>query len=179
MKKIIILSLIILIIGCKNKNAKSVSKNTTTEILIKVSNQKDFEGEIMPWISIKNPEKYIANLIDKENVIIKQNSAILIIDYPLKKPVEIEIKSASLKGFNKKELVQIISSEYKRIYEEEEKSTSIKTIPLKERKGVINRNKTNGKYGIWGHDIDDLDLSAIIIRKTENGKIVIELYVES
>ncbi len=39
------------------------------------------------------------------------------------------------------------------------------------RRGIINRNQTNGKYGIWGHDIGDLDLSAVIVKKTGDGLI--------
>lgn len=27
--------------------------------------------------------------------------------------------------------------------------------------GLLNRNKTNGKYGIWGHDIDDLSIESL------------------
>ncbi|WP_300027237.1 hypothetical protein [uncultured Maribacter sp.] len=82
-------------------------------------------------------------------------------------------------GFTRKELAQKISIEYNRIYEEEEDSANTKTTPLEKRQGLINRNKTDGKYGIWGHDIDDLDLSAIILSKMPNGELKLELIVES
>ena len=171
--------ILILIIDNRNNKARAALDNFTTEIPIEIRNQKGFENEIMPWVPIKNPEKFIADLIDKDKIVVKQNDAVLVIDYPLENPIEIEIKSEDSNGFKKSELIEIISREYKRIYQEEEDSAQIKTIPKNERKGVINRNKTNGKYGIWGHDIDDLVLSAIIVKKTKNGKIILELDVES
>ncbi len=177
MKKILPLLLIISFVACNSVN-DTHSKNNT-EILFQVKNQKDFEDEIMPWILIKNPENFLEDLIGKEEIVIKENVAILIIDYPLSKPINIEIESSNSRGFSKDELVKIISREYKRIYkEEEESSAKNKVVPKDARKGLINRNTTNGKYGIWGHDIDDLDLSAVIIRYKE-GKVFLELIVES
>ena len=175
-----------LIVSCKSQNEKKVAELTqnNSEILFQVkATDKDdiefYENGIIPWISIKDTESEIENLIGKDDVVIKNNYAILIIDYPLNNPVEIKIKSNDSSGFTRKELAEKISSHYKRIYKEEEESTENKTIPIDEREGIINRNQTDGKYGIWGHDIDDLDLSAIIVTKTENGEIKLELIVES
>jgi archaellum component FlaG (FlaF/FlaG flagellin family) len=175
-----------LILGCKTKSEKKTAQliQNTSEILFQVkTNDKDdleiFENGIIPWISIKNPESEIKNLIGKDEIVIDNDNATLIIDYPLNKPIEIKIKSANSNGFTRKELVQKISIEYNRIYKEEEESAETKTIPIEERKGLINRNQTDGKYGIWGHDIDDLDLSAVILRKTDKGELKLELIVES
>jgi hypothetical protein len=44
---------------------------------------------------------------------------------------------------------------------------------------MYNRNETNGKYGIWGHDIADLDISGISVYKTKNGEIILTLNIES
>ncbi|WP_171037000.1 hypothetical protein [Maribacter algarum] len=138
-----------------------------------------FEDGIIPWISIKKPELEIKNLIGKNDIVLKTAKASLVIDYPLEKPVLIEIKSANASGFTRKELVEIISKVYHRIYQEEEDSAQTKTVPISERQGLINRNKTDGKYGIWGHDIDDLDLSSIVVKEKENGRIELELFIES
>ena len=138
-----------------------------------------FEDGIIPWISIKNPKNEIDNLIGKTELVIKSKVVILVIDYPLIKPVEIKVKTSQKNGFTRQYLIERISAEYNRIYKEEEESALTKTIPIEEREGLINRNKTNGKYGIWGHDIDDLDLSSIIVRKKAGGKLVLELIVES
>jgi len=176
MKKILPLLLIISFVSCNTVSSTHTKNNK--EILFQVKNQKDFDGGIMPWISIKNPENFLEDLIGKEEIVIKENVATLIIDYPLSKPLNIEIKSKNSKGFSKQELVKIISREYKRIYKEEDNSAKNKVIPKDARKGLINRNTTNGKYGIWGHDIDDLDLSAVMI-KYKGGKVFLELIVES
>lgn len=175
-----------LIIGCKSKNEKNKAELSlnSSEILFQVKtydkdNLEIFEDGIIPWISIKNPESELNNLIGKDEIVIDKSNVTLIIDYPLNNPVEIKIKSDNSKGFTRKELVQKISTEYNRIYKEEEDSAKTKTTPIDERQGVINRNQTDGKYGIWGHDIDDLDLSAIVLRQSENGDIKLELIVES
>lgn len=180
---LLIISFLFFIYSCKTKNEKSKIElnQTLSEITfrVKVDSKKGFKNNIMPWISIKNPEFEIENLIGKDEIVIENNIVTIIIDYPISKPIEIEIKSNTYKGFTRRQLAERISEEYNRIYREEEESAKTKTTPINERKGIINRNQTDGKYGIWGHDIDDLDLSRIIIRKTDNGKIVLELIVES
>ncbi len=84
------------------------------------------------------------------------------ITYPLKVIVEKELKNINSIG----ELLWEISQTYKKIYDEENKSTTISPgyIP-----GMMNRNKTNGKYGIWGHDLGDLVFEGIEIY--DNGTI--------
>jgi hypothetical protein len=83
------------------------------------------------------------------------------------------------KSLKELSLVDHITGSYNRIYLEEEESAKTKTIPVDKREGIINRNQTDGKYGIWGHDLGDLDLSSIIVHKLRNGIIKLELYIES
>lgn len=139
---------------------------------------KDFENPIIPWISIENPESEIDRLIDSDEIVIPYSEITLIIDYPLNNPASFVLKN-SKNGFSKKELILEISKKYHEIYNIEENTSKTKTIPVNQRNGIINRNKTDGKYGIWGHDIGDLDLSSIQVYKSENGKIQIILVVES
>lgn len=180
---LLIISFVFFIQSCKTKNEKNKTElnQIVNEITfgVKVDSKEGFENDIMPWISIKNPESEIENLIGKDEIVIENNIATIIIDYPLNKPIEIEIKSNTSKGFTRKQLAERISEEYNRIYKEEEKSAKTKTTPIDEREGIINRNQTDGKYGIWGHDIDDLDLSRVIVKRTDSGKIKLELIVES
>ncbi|MFD2908017.1 hypothetical protein ACFSX9_04640 [Flavobacterium ardleyense] len=173
-----------LILGCTNKNEKNTSEvvQNSSEILFQVKTDDKtmsevFEDGIIPWISVKNPE--IENLIDKDEFVIDSNNVTLVIDYPLAKEIEINIKSNNPKGFTRKELAQKISIAYNEIYQEEENSAKTKTVPSSESKGLQNRNQTDGKYGIWGHDIEDLDLSAIIVRTLSNGELRLELIIES
>jgi len=161
-----------------------LSNNNTEEISFEVKTTDPYDLEIfvdgiIPWISIENPNAELNRLIGKDEVVLKGTSAIIIIDYPVANPIEIQIKPAKIEGFTRGELISIISKEYHRIYKEEEESAVTKTTPLEEREGLINRNQTDGKYGIWGHDIGDLDLTAIIIRPQPNGIPKLELIVES
>lgn len=83
------------------------------------------------------------------------------------------------KGFTRAQLLKEISKNYYKLYAAEEKTANIKTVPVNERKTMYNRNETNGKYGIWGHDISDLVLAEILVYKTANGQIVLTLNIES
>ena len=152
----------------------------TIEFGIKANKEEleDFPDGVIPWISIEKPEDEINRLIDADKVVITYSEITIIIDYPLNKPTEFILKSQE-KGLTKKQLVLEISKKYHEIYTAEESSAKTKTIPLEKREGIINRNETDGKYGIWGHDIGDLDLSSVEVYKTESGQIQILLGVES
>lgn len=75
------------------------------------------------------------------------------IDYPISKPVKFTFTSDT--GFTRKALAEIIANTYREIYDDEKDSTTVTpgNVP-----GMLNRNRTNGRYGIWGHDIGDLIL---------------------
>ena len=166
----------------QNSNAQNYPGEllATLEFGIKANKEeiKDFEDGIIPWISIEKPEDQIERLIDADKVVITYSEITLVIDYPLNKPAKFILKSSE-SGFTKKQLVKEISKKYHEIYESEESSAKTKTIPVEKREGLINRNETDGKYGIWGHDIGDLDLSSIEVYKTESGEIQILLGIES
>lgn len=166
----------------KENNSQSDLGNlvSTIQIGIKANKEQlqDFENGIVPWISIENPEAEISQLIEAESIIVPDSEITLLIDYPLNKPAEFVLKSAG-KGFTKKQLILEISKKYHEIYKEEESTAVTKTLPMEKRGSLINRNETDGKYGVWGHDIGDLDLSAIDVYRSENGKITISLGVES
>ena len=155
---------------------KLISK---VEFTVKATDEqkKDWEDGIIPWISLENPNSEISNLVGADDIIIKENKINILFDYPLNKPVSFEFNNE--KGFTRKDLILIINKKYHEIYDEEEKSAKTKTIPAEKRTGLINRNETDGKFGIWGHDLSDLDLSGIEIHQDANGKINIILQVES
>lgn len=137
----------------------------------------DWPEGIIPWISVENPQDEISQLINPNEIVIKENKINLIIDYPLKKSATIELSNPN--GFTRRDLILEVSNNYHKIYAEEETTAKIKTIPLEKRTDLINRNETNGKYGIWGHDLADLDLSGIEIHQTTDGKINLILIIES
>ena len=98
---------------------------------------------------------------------------------PLSGEWKFPVKSQSPKGFTRADLARSISNTYKAVYAEEERTTQIKVVPLDQRTGLINRNKTNGKYGIWGHDLGDLVLHTVEVTKRADGILVAHLGIDS
>lgn len=170
------------------KESKAVNKKqnnlgtliATIEFEVQATEEelKDFEDGIIPWISIENPENDIDKLINSDKIVIPYSEITIIIDYPLNKPTSF-VLSNSKNGFTKKDLILEISKKYHEIFTVEETTATTKTIPPDKRKGIMNRNETDGNYGIWGHDIEDLDLGSIEVYKSESGKIQIILDVYS
>jgi len=137
----------------------------------------NYENGIIPWASLEKPDEAIPNLKDAKEIIITSSKVTVIIDYPLKAEYQFELISDS--GFSRATLLKEISKAYYKIYEDEEATASIKTIPIEKRTTMHNRNETNGKHGIWGHDIADLALSEIMVYTTNDGKLILTLMIES
>ena len=149
----------------------------TFEFNVKTNNRKDFEDGYIPWADLENPKVDLPNLYKKDEIVIDDNQIRIIIDYPLTNQYEFIPKSE--KGFTRGQLLMEISKHYYLLYEEEEKTATIKTIPIDKRTTMYNRNETNGKYGIWGHDIADMDISEISVYKSKNGEIIVTLDIQS
>ena len=143
---------------------------------VKTDNLQDYEDGKVPWIRIDSPRVDIKNLFGKDEVVIPEAKVTVIIDYPLSNNYKFQLTSN--KGFTRAQLINEISKQYYRLYDEEEKTATVKTIPLKDRK-IYNRNQTDGKYGIWGHDIGDLVLDEIHVYKNQNGEVTLTLQLES
>lgn len=143
---------------------------------VKTDNLEDYKDGIIPSIRIDSPQVEIKNLIGRDEVVIKEKELAVIVDYPLSSNYKFEL--ISKKGFTRAQLINEISNRYYQLYDEEEKTATIKTVPMQQRK-IFNRNQTNGKYGIWGHDIGDLVLDEIHVFKNEIGKVTLTLQLES
>jgi hypothetical protein len=152
----------------------------TIEFKIKASGEdlKTFEDGFIPWVNIDNPKLQLEKMVDVDKTILPYSSASIIIDYPLNYPAVFEIKSRG-EGFSRRQLIMEISSKYHEIYKLEESTAKTKTIPVEKREGLYNRNQTDGKFGVWGHDITDLDLSTIEVHKNSKGQITLTLGIES
>jgi len=144
---------------------------------VRTTNLADYKNGIIPYIQIEKPKEEISKLIGRNEIVINDTEVDLIIDYPLDIPFIGILKSE--KGFTRGMLIQEISNRYREIYNEEENTATIKTIPIDKRTEMYNRNQTDGKYGIWGHDIADLVLADILIYKSFNGRITLILEIES
>ena len=160
------------------KNNDNLGQLVSTILFqVKTDNKKDFENGLIPWVDIENAKEDIPNLLHKDEVVIKDNSVKIIIDYPLTNQYEFTL--TSIKGFTRQQLLLEISLNYYKLYDEEEKTATVKTIPIDKRTKMYNRNQTDGKYGIWGHDIADLVLEEIEVYKTANGEIILTLNIGS
>lgn len=140
------------------------------------SDREIFADGIVPWASLANPEEDLPQLVSKDMVVIYDTVVTVVIDYPLTNPYEFKLISPD--GFTRGQLLTEISKQYKFVYAEEEKTATVKTLPVEQRQ-ILNRNTTDGKYGIWGHDLNDLDLSEVHVHKAPDGRIVLLLQVES
>jgi len=133
---------------------------------------KGFFGDNENYNSIPYMTKYPIDklikdiLIDAEDRVINENTIKICFSYPFNDKYIIEFKSSEHEGgFKRKDLVEIIINQYYKMYKEEEMTTKIQVSSMGERieMGMLNRNATNGKYGIYGHDIDDLSLDSMIL----------------
>ncbi|WP_121808925.1 hypothetical protein [Mucilaginibacter kameinonensis] len=180
--------LLFTIISCKMSRAANAAgitdtlgtKIQTINYQLKASGEDTatLEDGLMPWISLDHPEKQIDSLIGANEVVLPYKKVTLIIDYPLTRQAVLEISSQT-ENFTRKDLILAISKKYHEIYEEETKTAQTKVVPPDQRNGVINRNETEGKYGICCHDLTDLDLGSVEVYKGINDKIYLILEVES
>lgn len=144
---------------------------------VKTKDTVNFKNGLIHWANLEKPDHDVTNLKDANQILISQNIVTVIIDYPLKNEYRFELNSN--RGFSRAILLKEISKAYHKMYEEEENTATIKTIPVEKRTTMYNRNETNGKYGIWGHDIADLVLSEIHIYENSDKKIILSLMIES
>jgi PBP1b-binding outer membrane lipoprotein LpoB len=197
MKSFLLFVLFIVVSSCTPSKKESIEKEMsvidrehagsdygellgTYDFLVRAlpADEKDYAKGLIPWISLENTDTEIERLVNKETIIIPFSTITILIDYPLNNPAEFEITSKA-NGFNREELAMAVSKKYHKIYAEEDNSASQQTIPIEKREGLINRNETNGKYEIWGHDLSDLDMSSVQVYKDVKGKITVVLMIES
>lgn len=130
-------------------------------------------------VRLHDAEGALTVLRNPEEIVIPHEHATLVIDYPLSTPAKVQISSKFPLGFTRGELIKTVCEEYENIYEAEEATASTKPVPPDERTTLKNRNRTDGVYGIYGHDLDDLVLTAARWSRGTDGVVTIELHVES
>jgi len=149
----------------------------TISFEVRTTDTSNFKDGFIPWASLEKPDQDIQELKDAEEILISRKAVTILIDYPLRNEYKFELNSET--GFTRKFLLKEISKTYYKIYDEEEASATVKTISIERRTEMYNRNETNGKYGIWGHDIADLGLAEIQVYETSAKKLVLVLVVDS
>jgi hypothetical protein len=131
------------------------------------------------YVSVDNPGMDIKHMDNPNEIVVPSIELYVVVDYPVKGKWEFKITSSNPNGFTRAGLATEISHIYHSIYDEEERTTKAKVIPADQRKTTYNRNRTDGKYGIWGHDIGDLALHDIELHKTVDGKLYAILGIDS
>ncbi len=132
----------------------------------------DHYGNLKFWLYVA-PESRVPSILDFENkevrdnlinpneVVIKDEKITMIIIYPLS--VEVRLSLEKKGGFTRLDVFKNIYEAYKRIYEEEEKSVG----DPGSYDNLYNRKKSEGKYGIWGHYLGDLVIESVTYNQKE------------
>jgi len=123
--------------------------------------------------------KALAMIEKPDEIVIPFEHATLVIDFPLTVPATVGITAAIPQGFTRAELVRAICDEYAHVYDAEEGTAHTKPVPPDERGDRRERNRTDGAYGIWGHDLEDLVLTSARWVRQSNDTVRIELHVEA
>jgi hypothetical protein len=95
--------------------------------------------------------------LDDEEILINSDVITVQIDYPLKNSAKFKCEQKG--GMTKKFLADAVYVMYKKIYQREAETT---TIPVGTLGMMLNRNTTDGKYGIWGHEIDQMSIDSLL-----------------
>ena len=104
------------------------------------------------------PEEYGAEMgkVKPKEEILPAGVYTLKIDYPLNTPMHDTHTFDN--PVTREEMVKWIVDSYRYIYDVEKKTSSIEESYIP---GMLNRSETDGKFGIWGHDLEDLLLHTI------------------
>jgi len=130
-------------------------------------------------VRIGDVQGALAKLSNPEEIVVPFEHAVLVITYPLSTPASISIDAAFPIGFTRAELVKAVCEEYANVYEAEEATATLKTVPLEERPNGKSRNRTDGVYGIWGYDLDKLTMRAARWTRGSDGVVTIDLHIDS
>lgn len=90
----------------------------------------------------------------------------ILFDYPMAVSVVITFETNSEWTMSK--FLAAVHAGYRWIYDLEHKTATDQPVPLSQRKGLLNRNATDGLFQIYGHDLDDLWLEGLAYNKADN-----------
>ena len=109
----------------------------------------------VPSILDYKDEKIREKLLLPHEVVIEEEELTMVITYPLSVEVRIDLKKKG--GFTRMFIFKSIYETYKQIYEEEEGELGDPGT----YNNLYNRKKSAGKYGIWGHYLEDLVIESV------------------
>jgi hypothetical protein len=164
----------------KNPNIKEIHLGQ-----IQISHWDPADGKMFSWDYYYNPndsfhdescKKDVAECDPGEVVLDPNTPYELIIDYPTSTPYRKRFNTCK-NGMTRIQLADFICKHYRKMYAEEDGTSNIPGL-LGCQGGeapMLNRQQTDGKYGIWGHCIEDL----VLISATVDTKNFITLGVDS
>ena len=140
-----------------------MSKESIVLGWIRISSYKSSSPIWPQWL--RDPKDFpeyvdLIKEIDPKEVILPKGKYELKIDYPLSNPYETMILCKD-PGITRRMMINLIVGCYREIYKTEDSSATID--PNQENGMLLNRVKTNGQYGIWGHVIEDLSLHRLYV----------------
>ena len=119
----------------------------------------DYDPRWSDWdgpIAVPVTELNRVEIIGADEKVILAHTITIEYDYPLS--VKVQVKHHKKGGFTRKDIAKAIHKDYHDIYRKEDKAVGKPTghIP-----GMLNRDFSDGTYGIWGHDIGDLVVECV------------------
>lgn len=140
------------------RTGKNLDYNENTNQCSLFNKKQLCSPSISDWLSQKDQ----FNLESPDEIVIPEQNIYIAIDYPVRDTYTFHFVANTEKGFTREFLIDCICTQYEKIYVEENAVCKVSSIEERMRKGgLINRESTNGPYGIWGHDIEDLYLEGI------------------
>jgi hypothetical protein len=100
-----------------------------------------------------------------DEIVIPFQDVTVIYDYPFKDNFPHEHHTENKNGFTRSEISEQIMARYAEMYQEEDKDVGHPTGTVNPQ--MLNRARSDGRYGIWGHDIGDLQLHSLYKSKTK------------
>lgn len=95
-------------------------------------------------------------LVDPDTIVAPFEQITITFNYPLECPAKLTF--TSLNGFSRYAFFGCVYEGYKNIYAQEEAVDGDPGM----NPGTLNRARSNGPYGIWGHGMSDLFLESVI-----------------
>jgi hypothetical protein len=129
-------------------------------------------------LRLNDPALAVSQLERPDEIVIPHQYATLVLVFPLTTPATLAITAPIEHGFTRADLVRTICDEYENIYDIEEATAQTKPIPESES-AKLGRNRTDGLYGIWGHDRGDLVMTAVHWTRSPDSRITIRPHVEA
>lgn len=113
---------------------------------------------------------------DMDDVVIPAQEARITFDYPLSVVAISTVKASTPLGITRGDILLAIHDGYVQIYQEEDAASH--PSKLEDRGPLKNREHTEGRFGIFGHDIYDLFVESIKFRE-HDGSFFIEMFIGS